>query len=253
MSDKETPQSVIEAYRKRQQAARKAPLVIGISALFLVVGAAILIFWLLGPQRPSFGLSFLASETPTPTDTSTPTATATSSATPTPTPTETTTPTITVSPTASGPFIYEVQEGDSLWSISQQFGVDLLVLITVNNLDPANPSIQIGQKLTIPAVDTLLPSATPLPTDIRRGTKIQYQVQPGDSLLGIAIQFNSTIEAIKEENELENENQIFVGQILVIPVNLVTPIPTATVTLTLAVTAGGPNATPSPATPTTAP
>ena len=48
MSDKENAQNVIEAYRKRQQAARKAPLLFGIMALLLIVGAAFLIFWLLG-------------------------------------------------------------------------------------------------------------------------------------------------------------------------------------------------------------
>jgi LysM repeat protein len=220
--------------------------VIGISAAFLVVGAAILIFWLLGVQKPLVKLSFLATDTPTPTDTSTPTATATATATPTVTSTETNTPTVTLTATASGPFIYQVEEGDNLWAIAQKFGVDLLVLITVNNLDPANPSIQVGQKLTIPAPDTHLPTATPLPTNMPRGTRIEYQVQLGDSLLGIAIKFNSTVEAIKKENKLENENQIFVGQILTIPVNLVTPVPTATPTLTLAVTVSGAAATTTP-------
>ena len=232
MSDKESAQNVIDQYRKRQQAARRAPLIIGIAALFLVAGAAILIFWLLGSDgMPS--ISLFASATPTPTETPTATATATSTSTPTVTPTETETPTITLTPTASGPFIYQVEEGDNLWAIAERFNVDLLVLITINNLDAANPSIRVGDKLTIPAPDTELPTATPLPTDIRRGTKIEYQVQLGDSMLSIATAFNSTIDAIKEENELENENEIFVGQILIVPVNLVTPVPTETLTPTL--------------------
>jgi spore germination protein len=126
-----------------------------------------------------------------------------------------------------------VEDGDSLWSIAQEFSVDLLVLITVNNLDPANPTIRVGDKLIIPGPDAALPSPTPLPTDIRRGTKIEYQVQLGDSLLSIALQFNSTVEEIKAENEIENENEIFVGQKLIIPVNIVTPVPTATITPTV--------------------
>jgi len=244
MSDKESAQNVIEAYRKKQQAARRAPLIIGLAALFLIVGAAILIFWLLGSGMPAISLPFLATDTPTPTITLTPTATATKTSTPTITPTETASPTITLTPTHSGPFIYQVEEGDNLWSIAVKFNVDLLVLITVNNLDPANPTIQVGDKLTIPGTDTQLPSPTPLPTDIRRGTKIEYRVQLGDSLLFIATQFNSTIEAIKEENEIENENEIFVGQILIIPVNLVTPVPTATSTFTPG--PGTPSVTPAP-------
>jgi LysM repeat protein len=126
-----------------------------------------------------------------------------------------------------------VEDGDSLWSIAAEFGVDLLVLITVNNLDPANPTIRVGDKLIIPGPDASLPSPTPLPTNISRGTKIEYQVQLGDSLLSIALQFNSTVEEIKAENEIENENEIFVGQKLIIPVNIVTAVPTATITPTV--------------------
>jgi LysM repeat protein len=230
MSDKETAQNVIESYRKRQQAAKRAPLVIGIAALLLIAGAAIIIFWVMGSGMPQIAL--FATDTPTPTETATPTATATVTPTPTQTPTVTVTPTESLTPTASGPFLYQVEEGDSLWAIAERFGVDLLVLITVNNLDPNSPNIQVGDQLTIPAPDTSLPSATPLPENVPRGTLIDYQVQLGDSILSIALAFNSTVESILEENEIENENEIFVGQVLVVPVNLVTPLPTETPTAT---------------------
>lgn len=230
MTDKESAQNVIEAYRRRQQKARRAPLIIGLAALLLIAGAALLVFWLLGPEQPA--ISLFASDTPTPTETFTPTATATATSTPTITFTPTETPTETPAPTQAGPFIYQVEEGDSLWSIAVKFNVDLLVLITVNNLDPANPTIRVGDKLIIPGPDAALPTPTPLPTGLRRGTKIEYQVQLGDSLLSIALKFNSTVEEIKKENNLENENQIFVGQKLIIPVNIVTPVPTATITPT---------------------
>lgn len=233
MSEKDNPQHVIDAYRKRQQSARRAPLVFGIAAVFLLLGGALVIYWLLGPNASSFQLSFLATDTPTPTNTPLPTDTPTITPTFTTTPTASPSPTETLTPTVSGPFIYQVEEGDSLWSIAEEFGVDLLVLITVNNLDPANPTIRVGDKLTIPGPDTKLPTPTPLPSNIPRGTKIDYQVQLGDSLLSIAIQFNSTVEAIKKENEIENENEIFVGQVITVPVNLVTPVPSATPTLTL--------------------
>lgn len=247
MSDKESAQDVIEAYRKRQQSARKAPLVMGAAALLLVVGLAVLIFWLVGGGTIS--LPFLATETPTPTATATSTATATVTSTPTETPTETPTATITETPTASGPFIYQVGEGESLWAIAEKFKVDLLVLIAINNLDPATAgNIPVGYRLTIPGPDTVLPTTTALPTNMRPGTKIQYQVLLGDSLLGIAIKFNSTVEAIKKENTIENENQIYAGLLLIIPVNLVTPVPTTTPTLTLPAIVGtaAPSATAAP-------
>jgi LysM repeat protein len=224
--DKESAQDVIEAYRKRQQQAQRAPIMLGVAAGLLVVGVAVVIFWLIGPGLPA--ISFLATDTPTPTVTSTPTSTATPTEIPTETPTASTTPTETLTPTASGPFVYVVLEGDSLFTIAEKFNVDLLVLIAINNLDPTNPVIRVGDQLTIPGPDTQLPTASPIPLSMRRGTLIDYIVQTGDTLAIIAEKFNSTVDDIVAENDLDDPNNIFVGQKLVIPVNMVTPVPTST-------------------------
>jgi uncharacterized protein YkwD len=55
---------------------------------------------------------------------------------------------------------------------------------------------------------------------------IEYSVLPGDTLAGIAVRFNSLAEEIIEQNEIENPNALAVGDILEIPVNLITPTPT---------------------------
>jgi len=225
MSDKETAQDVIEAYRKRQQQAKRAPVIIGIASGLLVVGVAAIIFWLLGSERPAFSL--FATDTPTPTATFTPTSTATVTPTPTETATPTSTPTETLTPTPSGPFTYTVVEGDTLFGIAERFGVDLLVLIAINNLNPDDP-IDPGDQLTIPGPDTELPTATPIPLNLRRGTLIEYIVKVGDTLALIAENFNSTVEAIMEENDLTDPNDIQAGTVLNVPVNLVTPVPTST-------------------------
>jgi len=226
MSDKDNPQDVIEAYRKRQHRSQRAPWLIAVAAILLVIGAGFIIFWLLGSGTPS--LSLFPTDTPTPTATATNTATPTHTPTPTKTPTITITPTETTTPTPEGPFTYEVVEGDNLFAISQRFEVDLFVLIAINNLDPNNPIIDIGDLLTIPGPDTELPTATPLPANIRRGTIIEYYVFSGDTIAIIAERFFSTEDAIIEENDLENPNDIRIGQLLLIPVYLVTPIPTNT-------------------------
>lgn len=50
---------------------------------------------------------------------------------------------------------YEVQQGDTLFAIAEQFGVDLNELITVNSI--ANPDdIKAGQKLQIPPPTVLV-------------------------------------------------------------------------------------------------
>lgn len=231
MSDKESAQSVIEAYRRRQQLSQRAPILLIVAAVLLIVGAAALIFWLTGAKLPA--LSILATTTPTPTQTTTATATATATAVPTETatlapPTDTPTPTMTETP--SGPSIYIVQEGDILATIAEKFGTDLYTLLALNpEIDTATLIIRVGDQILIPAPDTELPTATPLPPDIPRGTLIDYAIVINDTLEGIAFRFNSTVEEIIAKNpEIKNANDIRVGQKIKVPVNIATPVPTAT-------------------------
>lgn len=222
MSDKDSAQNVIESYRRRRQ--NTTPFLVGGIAIILVaIGIVILVLWLTGSDVP--GISFFASPTPTATETATPTETATTTPTGTNTPTVTLTPTASATPTASGPFIYVVVEGDTLDSIATNFNVDVLVLMALNNM--TDDLIRVGDELLIPNPDLALDTPTPIPTGWR-GT-VEYRIALGDSLELIALRFFSTVDAILEENEeLENANEIFVGQIILVPVNIATPVPTNT-------------------------
>lgn len=221
MSDKDSAQNVIDSYRKRRQ--NTTPFLIGgIAIVLIAVGIVVLVLWLTGSDGIS--LSFMASPTPTATETATPTATATVTATPTLTPTITETPTASATPTASGPFIYVVAEGDTLDSIANQFGVNLLVLMALNNM--TDSLIRVGDELLIPNPDLALDTPTPIPTGWR-GT-IEYRIAVGDTLESIALEFFSTVESIMEENDIENANEILVGQIIIVRVNIATPVPTST-------------------------
>lgn len=75
-----------------------------------------------------------------------------------------------------------------------------------------------------------LTSARPTATfTARPGEPVTYRVQPGDTLLTIAAQFNVTVENIMAINNLEDPNFIQVGQELIIPVGgLPEPTPTTT-------------------------
>ncbi len=237
MAKPESPQEVIDAYRKRQQRSRRAPtFILSLASILLIAGAGLIILWLTGAQMPQINLAAIfASKTPTPTITSTPTPvppSPTATLTPTPQP-PTDTPEPSPSPTRSGPVIYVVEEGDNLYAIAEKFEMDILVLIEANRerlgLDPANPIIKVGDEILIPPPGAELPTATPVPVDLPAGTPIEYTVQPGDSLGAIALLFNSTVEDIINRNEAleEDPNSLFVGQILIVRVNLVTPVPTA--------------------------
>ena len=158
-----------------------------------------------------------------PSDTPTPSITPTASNTPTITATATeTSPPST--PTASAPFLYSVELGDTIVSIADKFSVDFIIIMLLNGLN--NDSILfVGQEMIIPDPNMEIPSPTPIPEGLPRGFEIEYFVLPGDTLAGIAVLFLSTEDAIIQANELVNPDQVFVGQILLVPINLITITP----------------------------
>jgi LysM repeat protein len=228
MLEDKDPQEFIESYRKKQQ---WMPFVLGgIAVILVVVGIVVLVMSMSG----SGGISLFATKTPTPTITYTPTPiTPTATVTLTPTVTDTPEPTVTLTP--SGPFEYTVLENDSCWDIAIKYEVDINVLLALNNFGSGCP-IKPGDKILIPAPNQKMPTETPLPTNIARGTKIEYVLKSGDSLDMVAAKFNSTIEAILKENKIAeaDANKIYAGEKIIVPVNLVTATPTLAPTSTSA-------------------
>jgi LysM repeat protein len=206
----------IQAYRRRRE--RIGPFALGaLAVLLLAAGIVLIVLWLTGDNAPSIAGLF-ASDTPTPTVTTRP---------PTVTPSPTITPPPTETPTPQGPITYIVESGDTLWDIAATYEVDILLLMAVNNLEDPG-AIFVGQELIIPAPGTERPTATPLPEDLLPGTEIVYIVEPDDTLISVAIAFNSTVEAIAEASDIEVDDLLATGQRLIVPVNIVTPTPTAT-------------------------
>lgn len=225
MSGKDSPQNVIDSYKKRQ---KMMPMLIwGLAGVLVLAGIIILISWFAGPNRPVL----FPTQTPTVTATFTPTP-VTPTATFTPTPTVTETPTITPTFTPSGPFDYTVQDGDTCWDLAAKYEVDILVLLALNNFPAGTCPIKPGDVIKIPAPGQELPTSTPLPTGLPRGTIIEYTVQTGETLAIIAAKFNSTVDDIMTRNKITDPNTIYAGQILKVAINLVTPTPTRQPTLT---------------------
>ena len=221
--------NIINSYRKRRQL--QGPILMYGAIGLVILGFVLLVVWLTRPGQP-LG-QYFATDTPTATATFTPTNTST----PTATATITETPTITVTATPSEPFDYVIQEGDSLDALAQRFnlGPDGVLLIYYQNqavMEANNGVIFVGQTIKIPLPGSVLPTVTPLPPNLGRGTKVEYKVLPGDTLAGIAVRFNSLPDAIVEENKIEDANALRAGDTLQIPVNLVTATATLPATST---------------------
>lgn len=115
-------------------------------------------------------------------------------------------------------------------------------------LDDANPGLVFAEAPVIVVEVTPPPTATPEPTATPAYPR--YVVQQGDTLVRIALQFNTTIELILAFNDIASPESIFPGQELVIPpADAVPPTPTPQPTPTPTPT---PTITPSP-TPTPTP
>ncbi len=98
---------------------------------------------------------------------------------------------------------YTVKAGDTLYGISNQFGVSVTELANLNNVN-AN-TLQIGQVLTIPGNSGDNPN-----------NMFMYTVKKGDTLYNIAKKYNTTAAAIIKLNYLKNTN-LSIGQVLRIP------------------------------------
>ncbi len=109
------------------------------------------------------------------------------------------------------PITYVVQRGDTLSTIARRYDTTVQALMQVNHLQ--STTIYVGQRLTISvAADPNQPV-------------IYHTVQRGDTLSGIARQYNVAVEAIRAANGLQS-NTIYIGQILLIPNSLGYPTPT---------------------------
>ena len=218
------PSATISTFRKRQQV---GPFIIGgLIVLLLVAGVIMLMVWLMSGNGPK--ISLFVTETPTPTITASPTSTATLTA----TATETVTPTQTLVPTPGEPFEYTIEENDNFYSLAEKFNLGDLGIQKLFAVNPTisieNPALSIGQKIMIPNPDFQLPTTTPIPSNLPAGTKIEYIIQPGDTIGTIAEMFNSTFDDIVKENKLTDANKILAGQLIIVRANIVKRNPTLT-------------------------
>lgn len=192
-----------------------------IAAVLLGVGIVFGILWMTGAEADfSFNLK-RATSTPYPTVTPVIEMTRVSTNTALPTAVPSITPTFGPSPTALAPFPYVVEEGDTIYTLSEKFGLNPTngheMIMLLNNMG-GSTYISVGTTIIIPDPNTTLPTATPLPADLAVGTLIDYTVMPGDLLSAIAAEYYSTIDDILKANNIADANLIQPNQVLKIPI-----------------------------------
>ena len=106
-------------------------------------------------------------------------------------------------PDSNSEIIYTVKSGDSLYRIATLYNTTVDEIKSLNNL--TSNSLSIGQKLRIPG------SGEESGSDY-----VTYTVVSGDSLYSIAKKYNTTVNEIKNLNNLSS-NLLSIGQVLKIP------------------------------------
>ena len=199
------------------------PIALGLIALFLAVGAGLV--YMAMRRTPAA----LADATITPTATLTATATQTSIP---------FTPTVTSTPLPTPtPLSYVVKAQDTCLGIAFSFGISVQSIVLLNpELSADCSNIFENQKLLIPQptpTPTPLPTATLNPAEATEAAcdKFPYTVQENDTLSSIALNFNVTMQSIRDFNGLVSET-VRLGQQLQIPLcqRIGTPGPTPTPT-----------------------
>ena len=144
---------------------------------------------------------------------------------------------VTSTPNENGSVIHTVQEGQSLWSISQAYEVSIEDIQAWNKMYNST-ALSLGQELYIPSKDEAGHTPTPeaaltvFPTADSRG-KFFHVVSDGDTLWSISELWNVPLNLIYQANGMNADSSIGLGWEIAIPVTAtMTPLPTQTPTIT---------------------
>lgn len=128
-------------------------------------------------------------------------------------------------PGSSG--IHNVNPGDTLYSLSQRYNIDMQDIVYSNNLH-APFTLQVGQRITLPPPRT-------------------YRVRDGDTLHAISRVFNVSPWHIAQKNDLQSPYVLRVGQMLNLPSPRTSAAPAPQTTATPMIAAQDPKQSHSPA------
>lgn len=113
-----------------------------------------------------------------------------------------------------GATYHVVQPGENPWIIARRYGIPLQELLQMNGLSEKS-ILQPGMKIVIKWDGGG-------PSDQSCGE--YYEIQRGDTLWGVARKFNTSVQAIIEANGLSEDAVLQIGQKILLPTTLTTPV-----------------------------
>lgn len=119
---------------------------------------------------------------------------------------------IVVDPNATS---HQVRQGDTLYSISRAYDVDVQTLATHNRLQDVG-RLFVGQTLSLPRNPPTAP-AVGTSQSMPRSSSVIHTVTLGDSLNSIASRYKVTVRDLMLLNGLDHASLIWVGQNLALP------------------------------------
>ena len=109
---------------------------------------------------------------------------------------------------------YHAKSGENLAAIARRFKITRTDLAAANRLRTTS-KLKAGQKLLIPLVVTSALASRPAVATAEVASAVTYRVKSGDTLFGIARQFDTTVEDIRKWNSLTS-TKLAVGDRLTI-------------------------------------
>jgi len=100
---------------------------------------------------------------------------------------------------------YNVQPGDTLQSIAQNYGISVNTLLWANSLISSS-TIKVGQTLVVLPVDGII-----------------YVVKSGDTISELGKKYKSKVDDIVAFNGFSDEGDVYIGDVLVLPNGVMPP------------------------------
>jgi murein DD-endopeptidase MepM/ murein hydrolase activator NlpD len=107
--------------------------------------------------------------------------------------------------------IHIIQRGETIYTVARNYGVNFQEILRLNGIEDPR-KIQVGQRIRIPREDAAAssaPGASPAYTE--------YRVARGEAFYGISRRFGTTVDAIREANNLKEDYVLKEGDLLRIP------------------------------------